>query len=181
MTKNDIIDKVYNGIISNPTDNEKGKTFTFQAILDILNKSGDIKKGDLSKIHGELYTGLLQDTRFILINDLEWTIREWLTIDKINQINNALYEVGLYKDKDAEDMSEEVDDISNLKVKSAKKTKIVIEDQDEDDEDGVSSILYDDEDDEDYKDTNSDDPIDDEVEEVDLESDDLDLNDKANN
>ncbi|AAF31011.1 DNA-directed RNA polymerase subunit delta [Ureaplasma parvum] len=140
-----LVDIAYNAIKNNKIYNKK--PFTFDDIINEIVKNSNVNLVEVNSQLGVLYTTLIQDTRFISIGDLEWNLRERLSLDEITKINNAMYEVGLYKDSDREEDEHEI--VKNDKLTQSKE-------QEESDE--VSSLSdfvgYEDEDEE-FKNNNT--------------------------
>ncbi|EDX53242.1 DNA-directed RNA polymerase subunit delta [Ureaplasma urealyticum] len=129
----------YNAIKNNKIYNKK--TFSFDNIIDEIVKNSDVNLVEVNSQLGDLYTTLIQDTRFISIGDLEWNLRERLSLDEITKINNAMYEVGLYKDSDREEDEHEM--MKNDKLTQSK------EQEESDEESSLSDFVgYDDEEEE---------------------------------
>ncbi|WP_016829140.1 DNA-directed RNA polymerase subunit delta [Ureaplasma urealyticum] len=134
-----LVDIAYNAIKNNKIYNKK--TFSFDNIIDEIVKNSDVNLVEVNSQLGDLYTTLIQDTRFISIGDLEWNLRECLSLDEITKINNAMYEVGLYKDSDREEDEHEM--MKNDKLTQSK------EQEESDEESSLSDFVgYDDEEEE---------------------------------
>lgn len=134
-----LVDIAYNAIKHNKIYNKK--TFSFDNIIDEIVKNSDVNLVEVNSQLGDLYTTLIQDTRFISIGDLEWNLRERLSLDEITKINNAMYEVGLYKDSDREEDEHEM--MKNDKLTQSK------EQEESDEESSLSDFVgYDDEEEE---------------------------------
>ncbi|RCT49049.1 DNA-directed RNA polymerase subunit delta [Ureaplasma parvum] len=134
-----LVDIAYNAIKNNKIYNKK--TFRFDNIIDEIVKNRYVNLVEVNSQLGDLYTTLIQDTRFISIGDLEWNLRERLSLDEITKINNAMYEVGLYKDSDREEDEHEM--MKNDKLTQSK------EQEESDEESSLSDFVgYDDEEEE---------------------------------
>ena len=134
-----LVDIAYNAIKNNKIYNKK--TFSFDNIIDEIVKNSDVNLVEVNSQLGDLYTTLIPYTRFISIGDLEWNLRERLSLDEITKINNAMYEVGLYKDSDREEDEHEM--MKNDKLTQSK------EQEESDEESSLSDFVgYDDEEEE---------------------------------
>lgn len=127
------------------------KSFNFDEIIQIIiNNQSRLKTEDcnheqcqssianqrldsqtIKNYLGDIYTTLIQDTRFILEGELLWKLREFLPLEEITNINNKMYDIGLYKDKDNEDV-----DVDSNSAKSI---------DDEEDDNIIDEFNYDDE------------------------------------
>lgn len=88
MKNIDIIDTAYN--LANT--HFKNKEFTFDKLTSLLLKELEIKKEEFTEQLGSLYVDLMQDSRFILMGENKWNLKENLSSSAYKKQLNALYD-----------------------------------------------------------------------------------------
>lgn len=133
-----LIDIAYKVFKQEINAQSEAKPWKFETIIEVIaqNHIPRLSVEDLKTKLGDIYTSLIQDTRFILTRNNLWTLRELLTLDEIKEISNAMYEVGLYKDQDKE-FDEDPEKIKNKNATGLGVEHIV------DDEESEEESIYD--------------------------------------
>lgn len=71
--------------------NEKGKTMNLYDIIDEFKALGDYDYDEIENRVVQFYTDLNTDGRFLNIGENQWGIRDWYSVDDIEEKSHQLF------------------------------------------------------------------------------------------
>ncbi|MEJ7456099.1 DNA-directed RNA polymerase subunit delta [Staphylococcus warneri] len=152
--------------------NEKGETINLYDIIDEFKALGNYEYDEIENRVVQFYTDLNTDGRFLNIGENQWGIRDWYSVDDIEEkIAPTIQKFDILDDDDEEDKNlkllgeDETDDDDDIPaVTDDQETLNDPEDEQVEDEINETDIVIDEEDEDD------DDDFDDEEEEEEYQS-----------
>ena len=125
--------------------NEKGETMNLYDIIDEFKALGNYEYDEIENRVVQFYTDLNTDGRFLNIGENQWGIRDWYSVDDIEEkIAPTIQKFDILDDDDEEDKNlkllgedeaDDDDDIPAVTDDQETLNDIVIDEEDEDDDD----------------------------------------------
>ena len=134
--------------------NDKGETMNLYDIIDEFRALGDYEYEEIENRVVQFYTDLNTDGRFLNVGENLWGLRDWYSVDDIEEkIAPTIQKFDILDDDDEEDENlkllgdDEMDDDDDIPAQTDDQETLDDSDDNEEDIDGSDIVIEEDEDD----------------------------------